>query len=208
MNFISLLLFLLLVHSSLGRHHNKRTNKVSQQCVNEKGFKIIRRNRRLRNCFWLKNRIPSKRVKLCNKWQKESQMRIRDACRKTCNNCSEVPNDPGLPKPNLVMILTDEHNIRTLSTYRNYMVGKYGEDKVDVWGPDAKMSTPNIDSLANEGAMLTNFYTVAPVCTPSRLVKLRFYMNLIFVAPRSFWFPAFCCPIIAHNISSTSIFAM
>jgi len=169
MNFIKLLLFLLLVDSSLGLiKHKRRTNKVSQECVNEKGFKIIRPNGKSKSCFWLKKRKTSKRDKLCNQWQKESQMMIRDACRKTCNNCSEVPNDPGLPKPNLVMILTDEQNIRTLSTYRNYMVEKYGEDKVDVWGPDAKMSTPNIDSLANEGAMFTNFYTVAPVCTPSR----------------------------------------
>ncbi len=179
---MSLNLFLLLVFSSVGRINSEtRTIKVSQQCVDENGFKIIRRNGKKRKCSWLKKRKSKKRVKLCNQWQEESQKRIRDACKNTCNNCSEVPNDPGLPKPNLVMILTDEHNLRTLSTYRNYMVEKYGEDKVDVWGPDAKMSTPNIDSLAHEGAMFTNFYTVAPVCTPSRLVKLRICVNLIFV---------------------------
>jgi arylsulfatase A-like enzyme len=38
---------------------------------------------------------------------------------------------------------------------------------VDVWG-DMSLDTPNIDKLANEGAIFTNFYTVAPLCTPSR----------------------------------------
>jgi hypothetical protein len=193
MNLISLLLFLLLVDSSLGRiNRERRTNEVRQQCADEKGFKIISKRGKTRNCSWLTKRKLSNRVKLCNRWQKESQMRIRDACRSTCNNCSEVPNDPGLPKPNLVMILTDEHNIRTLSTYRNYMVGKYGEDKVDVWGPAAKMSTPNIDSLANEGAMLTNFYTVAPVCTPSRLVNLNLCCPSVLLI---------CCILLCHHSS-------
>lgn len=177
MNFTKWLLLLLSVDPTLGGlYREQRSGRRINQCVNTKGFKIIRRNGKLRSCFWLKKKSTSVRAKLCNKWQKESQMRIRDACSKACNNCSTVTDDSGKLKPNLVMILTDEHNIRTLSVYRDYLVKKYGEDKVDVWGSDAKMATPNIDALANEGAILTNFYTVAPVCTPSRLVKLRFGM--------------------------------
>jgi len=38
---------------------------------------------------------------------------------------------------------------------------------VDVWG-DIFLNTPNLDKLANEGAIFANFYTVAPLCTPSR----------------------------------------
>lgn len=37
-----------------------------------------------------------------------------------------------------------------------------------VWGEGLEVKTPNLDRLANEGALFTNFYTVAPLCTPSR----------------------------------------
>ena len=30
------------------------------------------------------------------------------------------------------------------------------------------MTTPNLDSLANNGALFSNFMTVSPACTPSR----------------------------------------
>jgi len=39
---------------------------------------------------------------------------------------------------------------------------------VDVWGDNLSVSTPNIDSLAKDGAMFTNFYATSPLCTPSR----------------------------------------
>jgi len=65
------------------------------------------------------------------------------------------------------MIITDEHNLRTLSVYRDYLLTKHEQTKVDVWG-DVHLDTPNLDSLANAGALFTNFYTVSPLCTPSR----------------------------------------
>jgi len=67
------------------------------------------------------------------------------------------------------MILTDEHNLRTLSCYHDYLLKKHPTNRaiVDVWG-DVNLETPNLDRLANEGAMYTNFYTVSPLCTPSR----------------------------------------
>ena len=43
----------------------------------------------------------------------------------------------------------------------------YNKGSVDVWG-EVSLDTPFIDSLARDGAMYTNFYTVAPLCTPSR----------------------------------------
>ena len=76
---------------------------------------------------------------------------------------------PSLKKPNLIMIITDEHNLRTLSCYRNYLANKCPNcNSTDVWGPNLVLDTPNIDALAEEGAIFTNFYTASPLCTPSR----------------------------------------
>jgi arylsulfatase A-like enzyme len=54
-------------------------------------------------------------------------------------------------KPNFVIIFTDDQGYGDLSCYG----GKH-------------VSTPRIDQMAKEGAMLTSFYVAAPVCTPSR----------------------------------------
>lgn len=54
-------------------------------------------------------------------------------------------------KPNVLIIQTDQQSLWTLSCY--------GGTPID---------TPNIDRLAGEGALLTNFYTNSAVCTPSR----------------------------------------
>ncbi len=55
------------------------------------------------------------------------------------------------PKPNFVIIFTDDQGYGDLSCY--------GADHV---------STPHIDQMAKEGSRLTSFYVAAPVCTPSR----------------------------------------
>ena len=67
-------------------------------------------------------------------------------------------------KPNLIIIMTDEHNLRTLGCYRDTMENSQSF----VWGEGVKVDTPHIDSLARDGALFTNFNTVAPLCTPSR----------------------------------------
>ena len=59
-------------------------------------------------------------------------------------------------KPNLVVIMTDEHNLRTLSCYRDYYLSKFPKDVVDVWGENVFVDTPNIDSLAKEGALFVS----------------------------------------------------
>jgi len=64
--------------------------------------------------------------------------------------------------------MTDEHNLRTISAYRNYLLSKHDREQVDVWGDGVVPRTYWIDSLAKEGAMYSNFYSVAPLCTPSR----------------------------------------
>ena len=67
-------------------------------------------------------------------------------------------------KPNLIIIHTDEHNFRTISAYQKLL----SEDQAFVWGKGNNSTTPNIDKLANEGAIATSYYASSPVCTPSR----------------------------------------
>lgn len=67
-------------------------------------------------------------------------------------------------KPNLIIIHTDEHSFRTLSCYQNIMT----EDQAFIWGKGNNVTTPNIDALANQGAISTSYYASSPVCTPSR----------------------------------------
>ena len=79
---------------------------------------------------------------------------------------------PTQTQPNLIMILTDEHNYRTINCYREHLLSKntYTPEQVNVWGdsPDLIPSTPHLDKLASEGALYSNFYSVSPLCTPSR----------------------------------------
>jgi arylsulfatase A-like enzyme len=64
----------------------------------------------------------------------------------------------------VLIIHTDEHNFRTLGCYRALLP----PEAAFVWGKDAKVETPHIDWLAEHGALCDRFYTVSPVCTPSR----------------------------------------
>ena len=52
---------------------------------------------------------------------------------------------------NLLIIQTDEHHFNTLGCYGGTVV-----------------ETPNIDWIANQGALCTSFYATTPVCSPSR----------------------------------------
>ncbi len=67
-------------------------------------------------------------------------------------------------KPNLLIIHTDEHNFRTLGCYRNTLP----PEQAFMWGKDAVVETPNIDWIAENGAICTKFYATSPVCSPSR----------------------------------------
>ena len=76
--------------------------------------------------------------------------------------------------PNLLIIQTDEHNFRTLGCYRRTLA----PEQALMWGK-AVVETPNIDRLADEGAICTSFYATTPVCSPSRgaLVSGRYPQN-------------------------------
>lgn len=67
-------------------------------------------------------------------------------------------------KPNLIIIQTDEHNFRTIGSYRNLMT----KEQAEIWGEGVVVNTPNIDSIASNGAIANKFYASSPVCTPSR----------------------------------------
>lgn len=58
-------------------------------------------------------------------------------------------------RPNIILILTDDLGWGDLSCYGQ-----------------TKYKTPNIDRLAAEGAKLTDFYSTAPYCAPSRAALL------------------------------------
>ena len=57
-------------------------------------------------------------------------------------------------RPNILLLISDDQGYGDLSCY----------------GGD--ISTPNIDSIARDGALFTDFYVTAPVCTPSRYSML------------------------------------
>ena len=60
-------------------------------------------------------------------------------------------------KPNLLVIMTDEHNFRTLGCYRKTLPA----DQAYVWGKGNAVETPYIDSIAEEGTLCTNFYSTS-----------------------------------------------
>ncbi|MCP4788163.1 MAG: sulfatase [Fuerstiella sp.] len=67
-------------------------------------------------------------------------------------------------KPNLLIIHCDELNFRTLGCYRDTLP----PEQAFMWGPNAYVETPHIDSIAREGTLCTKFYAATPVCSPSR----------------------------------------
>lgn len=63
-----------------------------------------------------------------------------------------------MKRPNILLIYTDQQRLDTLS-YLN---------KIDS-SKNIAIETPNIDSLAEDGAFFTNYYVNNPVCAPSRM---------------------------------------
>ncbi|MHC4879803.1 MAG: sulfatase family protein [Planctomycetota bacterium] len=69
---------------------------------------------------------------------------------------------------NVLLIITDEHNFRTLGCYREWMP----REQAEMWGLGAVVPTPNLDRLAKEGVMCTRAYATAPVCSPCRAAMI------------------------------------
>ncbi len=73
-----------------------------------------------------------------------------------CNiTSSQRGRQPATPKVNILFIMDDQH--------RGDCIGALGAD----W-----LQTPNLDRLANEGAMFTRAYTSMPSCLPARAAIL------------------------------------
>lgn len=67
-------------------------------------------------------------------------------------------------RPNVLIIMTDEHNFRTLGCYRNQL----SLEQAFPWGEKNYVETPHIDALADRGALCLNCYATNPVSGPSR----------------------------------------
>ena len=70
--------------------------------------------------------------------------------------------------PNILLIVTDEHNFRTLGCYRDHLP----KEQAEMWGPGVIVQTPHIDRLAREGVICTRAYATAPVCSPCRAAMI------------------------------------
>ncbi len=65
--------------------------------------------------------------------------------------CQDATAATSKSTPNFIVILTDDLGYGD--------IGAFGSQSID---------TPNLDSMAEQGAVLTNFYAAANICTPSR----------------------------------------
>ncbi|HMP31934.1 MAG TPA: sulfatase-like hydrolase/transferase [Saprospiraceae bacterium] len=63
-------------------------------------------------------------------------------------------NNNNFKRPNIIFILSDDHATHAISAY---------SDRFKTTAP-----TPNIDIIANEGAILKNAFSTNAICGPSR----------------------------------------
>lgn len=70
------------------------------------------------------------------------------------------PSKKEANSPNVLFILMDDMAYADISSYSYMAEG------------EATINTPNIDSIAENGIFMENFYASAPVCTPSRFTAL------------------------------------
>lgn len=74
-----------------------------------------------------------------------------DALRTTSLLDAIAGSTPDAQLPNIVLIIADDLGYGDLGCYGNTVI-----------------ATPNIDSLAKQGTLFSNFYACAPLCSPSR----------------------------------------
>ncbi|MFV0580534.1 MAG: sulfatase-like hydrolase/transferase [Parabacteroides gordonii] len=67
-------------------------------------------------------------------------------------------------KTNVLIIMTDEHNLRTLGCYRDLM----SKDQAEIWGPGNVVETPHLDALAAKGVIALSAYAASPISAPTR----------------------------------------
>ncbi len=64
--------------------------------------------------------------------------------------------------PNIIFIIADDQGYGDLGNFFQNQRAKKNEKSKPF------LLSPQLDKLANEGAMLTQYYCVAPICAPSR----------------------------------------
>lgn len=67
-------------------------------------------------------------------------------------------------KTNVLIIMTDEHNLRTLGCYRQLMRA----DQAQIWGEGNVVETPHLDALAQSGILSLSSYAACPISGPTR----------------------------------------
>ncbi len=94
----------------------------------------------------------------------------------------EKPYKEEKQKPNIIVIMTDEHSIKT--------VGCYGSKFI---------KTPNIDKIGSQGVTFLNCYTNSPLCVPSRSSFLSGrYTTQVSVWNNTCWLPTEDYPTISQ----------
>lgn len=98
---------------------------------------------------------------------------------------AEARNPPSGP-PNILLIISDEHNAS--------VAGCYGNDVI---------LTPSLDQLASRGVLFENCYTNSPLCVPSRLsITSGKYCSRVEAWNNDCWLPSADYPSIAHVVKS------
>ena len=69
--------------------------------------------------------------------------------------CAPQETADKLSRPNIIFIMTDDHSFQTFSAYQDHLI-----------------QTPNLDRIANEGALFVNSFVSNSICAPSRAVML------------------------------------
>ncbi|MBC9797185.1 sulfatase-like hydrolase/transferase [Sinomicrobium weinanense] len=84
-------------------------------------------------------------------------------CLSSCKNEQKEKAAEAEPvKPNIIFILTDDLGYGDIGIFFQNQRKEKG-DRSEPW-----LETPYLDAMAEEGAQLTQHYTAAPVCAPSR----------------------------------------
>lgn len=75
-------------------------------------------------------------------------------------------------KPNIVILFADDVSVQHTRFFSDSPIPPRSRQQLG-WGDlsyygHPTSSTPNLDQLAREGMVFTQFYSAAPVCSPSR----------------------------------------
>jgi choline-sulfatase len=98
---------------------------------------------------------------------------------------AEAQAPPAAP-PNILLIISDEHNAS--------VTGCYGNDTIQ---------TPNLDQLAARGVVFEKCYTNSPLCVPSRLsITSGKYSSRVGAWSNSCWLPSADYPSIARVVQT------